>query len=147
MDEVRPWLYVGRYRDTLDTYYLEAKSIHAMLQLAESVEQPGITSLYLPVQDLAPISSAMLRQGIDFIREQKKLGNTILVACGAGVNRSSIYCVAALKEEEGLSLLDAYKEVKRNHPEALPHEPAWESLCDYYNEPVPYLDVMRLAGQ
>lgn len=144
MDEIRPWLYIGAYRDTKNQPYLNLKNIQAMLQLAELVEQPNIVSLYLPVEDLAPISSGHIRQGVDFIRTHKALGNRILVACGAGINRSSSFCAAALKEEEGLSLFEAFKEVKRLHPESMPHEPVWESLCKYYNEPTPYLDVMRL---
>jgi protein-tyrosine phosphatase len=144
MDEVRPWLFIGSYRDTKNVWYLNLKNIRAMLQLAEKVEQPSIVSLYLPVEDLAPASSVHIRQGVDFIREHKAKGNSVLVACGAGINRSSSFCAAALKEEEGLSLFEAFKEVKRNHPESMPHEPVWESLCKYYDETTPYLDVMRL---
>ena len=144
MDEIRPWLFIGKYRDTLQLSYLRSKSIQAMLQLAEKVEQPNIVSLYLPVEDLAPISSGHIRQGVDFIRTHKAKGTRVLVACGAGINRSSSFCAAALKEEEGLSLFEAFKEVKRLHPESMPHQPVWESLCKYYNEITPYLDVMRL---
>jgi len=147
MDEIRPWLYIGKYRDTLQLNYLRSKSIQAMLQLAEKVEQPNIVSLYLPVEDLAPISSEHIRQGVDFIREHKAKDNRILVACGAGINRSSSFCAAALKEEEGLSLFEAFKEVKRLHPESMPHKPVWESLCKYYNETTSYLDVMLLPIQ
>jgi len=143
MDQIRPWLFIGAYRDTLNQSYLAFKSIKAMLQLAERVELPNIVSLYLPVEDLAPVSSKHIRQGVGFIREHKQKGNRILVACGAGINRSSAFSAAALKEEEGLSLLEALKEVKRHHPESMPHEPVWESLCAYYNEPIPYLDIMR----
>ena len=144
MDEIRPWLFIGKYRDTLQLSYLRSKSIQAMLQLAEKVEQPNIVSLYLPVEDLAPISSKHIRQGVDFIRMHKAKGARVLVACGAGINRSSSFCAAALKEEDGLSLFESFKEVKRLHPESMPHQPVWESLCKYYNEITPYLDVMRL---
>ena len=142
MDQIRPWLYIGNYRDTTNQSYLTLKSIQAILQLAEKLEQPGITSLYLPVEDFAPLQFNLLERGVTFIRAQKTLGNRVLVACGAGINRSSAFCAAALKEEEGLSLFDAFKEVKRKHPESIPHKPVWESLCNYYNEPIPYLDVM-----
>ena len=146
MDEIRPWLYIGNLRDTLHTSYLHFKSISAMLQLAEKVEQPGITSLYLPVEDFALLNIDLRKQGINFIREQKRLGNRVLVACGAGINRSSTFCTAALKEEEGLSIFEAFKEVKKRHPESMPHEPVWESLCSYYRESIPYLDVMRVRS-
>ena len=146
MDEIRPWLFIGNYRDTLNNTYLGQKSIHAMLQLAEKVEIPNIVSLYLPVEDFAPLQHNLLRQGVDFIRRQKRDGNRILVACGAGINRSSAFCTAALKEEEDMSLFEAFKEVKKKHPESIPHEPVWESLCDYYNESTPYLDVMLVRS-
>ncbi len=142
MDQIRPWLYIGNYRDTKNQSYLALKAIQAMLQLAENVEQPGITSLYLPVEDFAPLQVNLLEKGVAFIRAQKSLGYRVLVACGAGINRSSAFCTAVLKEEEGLSLFDAFKAVKRKHPESIPHKPVWESLCNYYNEPIPYLDVM-----
>lgn len=145
MDEIRPWLFIGKYRDTLELAYLRAKSIRAMLQFAEPVEQPEIVSLYLPVEDLAPVSIEHIRQGVDFIREQKQNGRRVLVACGAGMNRSSMFSAAALTEEEGLSLFDAFKEVKKHHPESMPHEPVWDSFCKYYNETTAYLDVMRLG--
>ena len=145
MDEIRPWLYIGKFRDTLSKPYLEAKSIQAMLQLAEKVEQPGITSLFLPVQDLEPIPSDFLKQGTEFILDEKQKGHRVLVACGAGINRSSAFCTAALIEFEGLSLMDAFKEVKKNHPESMPHQPVWESLCRYYVEIIPYLEIMRIG--
>ena len=145
MDQIRPWLYIGAYRDTLNKSYLDFKSIGAMLQLAEQVAQPNIISLYLPVQDLAPISVEHIRQGVDFVREHKQRGNRILVSCGAGINRSSAFCTAVLREEEGLSLFDAFKDVKHKHPESMPHEPVWDSLCRFYNESTPYLDIMRLS--
>lgn len=146
MDQIRPWLYIGSIRDTLNKSYLSYKSIGAMLQLAAKVDQLGIVSLYLPVEDFEPLNYELLKKGITFVRDQRKLGVRILVACGAGINRSSSYCTAILKEEENLSLFNAFKEVKYKHPEAIPHEPVWESLCRYYNETVPYLDVMRAKG-
>jgi len=144
MDQIRPWLFIGAYRDTINRSYLECKSISAMLQLAEQVEQPNIASLYLPVKDLEPVQWKHIRQGVDFILEHKRKGNRVLVACGAGINRSSSFCAAALKESEGLHLFDAIKEVKRHHPGAMPQEPIWVSLCNYYHESTPYLDVMRI---
>lgn len=116
-----------------------------MLLLAEKVEQPNIISLYLPVEDVAPISDEHIRQGVDFIRSHKQKGNRVLVACGAGINRSSAFCTAILREEENLSLFEAFKQVKSKHPESLPHQPVWESLCEYYKESTPFLDVMRLG--
>ena len=144
MEHERTWLFIGKYRDTLQPAYLRSKSITAMLQLAEKAYHPGITSLYLSVEDFAPLKFDLLEQGVSFIREQKKIGHRVLVACAAGINRSSSFCTAALIAEEGLSLFDAFKEVKKAHPESMPHEPVWESLCEYYGATIPYIEVMRL---
>jgi protein-tyrosine phosphatase len=145
MDEIRPWLYIGKYRDTKDREYLESREIQAVLQLAEPVKYSNINSLYLSVEDMEPTSPELIKQGVDFILSEKEQGHKILVACGAGINRSTAFCMAALKEVEGLSLLDAFKDIKRKHPDAFPHEPVWKSLCSYYNETTSYLDVMRLS--
>ena len=144
MNQLRPWLYIGKYRDTIDGAYLRAKSITAMLQLAEAVKQPDITSLYLPVEDAEPTEHNLIQRGVSFVRDQKQLGHCILVACGAGINRSSMFCTAILKEEEGLGLFNAFKEVKRLRPDAAPHQPVWESFCKYYGETISYHEIMLL---
>jgi protein-tyrosine phosphatase len=144
MDEIRPWLYIGNIRDTANKSHLKRRSIQAILQLAVEVEHPDITCLYLPVEDFAPLNFKLLEQGVSFIKEQKELNHRVLVACAAGINRSSSFCTAALIAEEGLSLWEAFKEVKKKHPESMPHEPVWDSLCTYYGEKFSYLDVMRI---
>ncbi len=145
MDPIRPWLYIGKYRETLNHRLLNVNGIQAMLLLAELIQHPGITSLYLPVQDFAPIPPNLLRQGIDFVRAEKAQAQRVLIACGAGINRSSAFAVAVLKEEESLGLLDAFRAVKRCHAEAMPHPPVWESLCSYYHEDVPYIELLSSA--
>ena len=147
MDEIRPWLYIGNYRDTMDENYLRFKSIKSVLQLAEPIRYPDINSLYLSIDDLDETPHALIRQGLDFVLAEKGKGHKVLIACGAGINRSTAFCVAALKELEGLSLFDALKDIMRRHPQSMPNQHVWESFCSYYNETTPYLDVMRLTIQ
>jgi protein-tyrosine phosphatase len=147
MDKIRAWLYIGKYRDTLNTHLLSARKIGAMLQLAELVEQPGIVSLYLPHEDGLPLPADLLRRGIDFILTQKALGRVVLIACGAGISRSAAFTIAALKEVEGLSLPDAFWTVKQRHPEAMPHPAIWESLCEYYQEDVSFWEMLAQSDQ
>ncbi|MBE7550547.1 MAG: dual specificity protein phosphatase family protein [Anaerolineales bacterium] len=147
MDRIRPWLYIGKYRDTLNPNFLAATRIEAMLQLAELVEHPGIVSLYLPIEDFQPIPPDLLRQGVDFVRAEKQRDQRVLIACGAGINRSTAFAVAALREEEGLGLLDAFRAVKRVHPEAMPHPPIWASLCEYYQEDFPFEKLIALRTE
>ena len=141
MNQILSWLYIGKYRETLDRPYLAAQNITAMLLLAELVEHPGITSLYLAVEDGEPLSSEMLAKGVEFVKAQKEAGQTVLVACGAGISRSATFAVAALKEMEGLSLRQAIHIVKQAHPDSMPHFHLWHSLCDYYNEAVPWTEI------
>lgn len=147
MDEIRPWLYIGNYSDSQNKNFLEYKSIQAMLQLATPVKIVGVAALYLPVEDAGPVPPLLLKQGVSFVMSEKEKGNKVLVACAAGINRSSAFCIATLREVEGLSLVDAFKEVKKKRREAMPHEPVWESLCEYYDEKTPYLDLMRISAQ
>jgi protein-tyrosine phosphatase len=143
MNAIRPWLYVGKYRDTLNGSLLSVRGIGAMLQLAEAVEQPHITSRYLAVEDGEPLPGTLLRQGVDFVLSEKERGHVVLIACGAGMSRSVAFAVAVLKEAEGLSLLEALRSVKRHHPKALPHPTLWESLCAYYQEEIPLRAMMN----
>ena len=121
MNQIRPWLYIGKYRETKDYKYLTHHNIGAMLLLAELVEHPGINSLYLPVEDGEPLPKDLLQEGLAFIQKQHEQDAVILVACGAGISRSATYTVAALKERENLSLLGAFQQVQKLHPDAMPH--------------------------
>jgi protein-tyrosine phosphatase len=143
MDAIRPWLYIGKYRETLNGRLLARNDIKAMLLLAELVEHPGIASLYIPVDDGVPLDPKLLQRGIDFVRGEKELNHAVLIACGAGVSRSAAFAIAALKEVEGLQLLDATRSVKQRHPESMPHFVLWESLCTYYGEDIPFLTMLK----
>ena len=118
-----------------------------MLLLAEPINYDGIETLFLSVEDMNETPPELIREGVDFVLQQKQRGSTILVSCGAGVNRSSAFCTAVLKEVEGLGLLEAFREVSICHHGSLPNDVVWKSFCDYYNDPAPYLDVMRLAAK
>jgi len=141
MDQIRPWLFIGKYRETRNFPLLSTHGISAMLLLAELVEHDGISSYYLAVEDGEPLSRDLIQAGIDFVVTKKEQGDTILIACGAGISRSTAYAIVALKEIEELSLVDAFQVVKNAHPEAMPHPALWNSLCDYFNEPVPWHEI------
>lgn len=133
MKHIRDWLVIGKFRETRSLDLLQAHNITAMLQLAGESVQPGIVSKFVFVEDAEPLPHDKVMVGIHFIREQHAHKRRILVACGAGISRSAAFCVAALKEIEGLDLDDAYIEVHRAHPDAQPHPKLWISLCEYYN--------------
>ena len=146
MNQIRPWLYIGKYRETKDLFLLEFHQISAMLQLAELVEHAGIISLYLPVEDGVPLPEPMLKKGIDFIMNQKDKGRKVMVSCGAGISRSTMFAIAVLKEIEQLNLSNAFREIKLHHPETMPHPALWESLCEYFNEEISYSKMLSIKG-
>jgi protein-tyrosine phosphatase len=141
MYRVRPWLYIGNYRETNNRVALSSYDIGAMLQLAEHVPQPGIFSLYVAVEDGQPLDGEKLRRGVAFVREHKTAGKKVLVACGAGISRSVTFSIAALKEEEGLGLVEAYAQIIEVHPGAMPHPLLWDSMCAYYHDGIPYVEL------
>jgi protein-tyrosine phosphatase len=158
MDAIRPWLYIGKYQETLDAILLgeykigaklhlaDPRNIQSVTYLADRVEYSELTSLYLPVEDGVALPSHLLRQGVDFVLAEKCRGKTVLISCGAGISRSATFAVAVLKEAEGLLLLEAVRIVKQCHPRTRPHPALWESLCTYYHEKVSaytMLNVLR----
>jgi hypothetical protein len=144
MNLIRPWLYIGKYADTVNHALLASRGIGAMLQLAEHARHPQIPSLYLPVQDGLSLPPELLRRGVTFVRDAYQRDRTILIACGAGISRSATFCTAGLKEIEQIGLLEAFTAVKDHHPDAMPAPALWSSLCAYYHEPVPYEVVLEL---
>ena len=141
---IRPWLYVGKYSETQESWLLHSCQIGAMLQLDEAVEQPGVVSLFLPIEDGEPLAPEDLKRGLEFVQAHKSWGRNVLIACGAGVSRAVTFAIAALKEEEKLSLLDAVREVHARHAEALPHPEMWKSLCQYYGENLTLMQMLEI---
>lgn len=144
---IRPWLYLGKFRETKSLSLLQLNGIEAMLQFAEPVEHPGIASIYLNMEDGLPISSSSFEQGTGFILAAHHQGKKVLIACSAGISRSVSFGIAALKETEEISLLDAYQAIVRTNTTAFPHQALWKSLCARYNEDIPYLEVIRKYNQ
>ena len=141
MNQIRPWLYIGNYRDTIDHALLADEGITAILQLAAYPIYPDSVNMFLPVEDGAPLPDHLLRVGLDFIR-QHHADKKILVACAAGISRSATFCIAALHEVEQLSLADAYRAVKQARSIIIPHYALWDSMCGYFGEQTSYRQVV-----
>jgi len=142
MNQIRPWLVIGNWRSSQSLDTLKQYNIGAVLQLAGPVKHVGITCLYVPVEDGEPVSDAKLKQGIDFIRQQKAEGQVVLSACGAGISRSTTFAIGALMAEENLSWEDAYRHILPVHPGAMPNAHLVRSLLGYVGEPVPAFEVL-----
>ncbi len=139
MIKIREWLYQGKYRDTIDLELLQKHNIQAILHLAENVQHPNIETLYIPIEDGYPIPDHYIQQGVDFVLAHQT--QPVLIACGAGISRSSTYTAAVLKMTENLALTEALIDIRQKHPHALPHPLVWQSLCKYYDEPFKIEDL------
>jgi len=79
-----------------------------------------------PVEDGVPLDPALLAQGVQFIRSAIDGGHIALVACGAGISRSASFAIAVIKEQESLSLWEAWQIVQGAHSPACPHPALWK---------------------
>ncbi len=135
MDHVAEGIAIGSLEDCLDHSRLAETGIEAVLQLYGHPRERAliplpIAVLQLEVRDRVPLDPAQLRKGVTFIREQRRAGRQVLVACGAGVSRSPTI-VAAYLHEEGSDLSEAFARiaaVRSIHP----HRALVRSLVDYY---------------
>jgi protein-tyrosine phosphatase len=142
MNQIRPWLYIGKYYDTTNLQVLQSHQIGAMLQFAALVEHPGIVSLFIDQEDGQPTPYRHFHKGLNFIKSHKEAGKNILVACGAGISRSSTFTIAALRAIEQISLKEAYIEVKRLHPDTMPHPVVWKSMCRYFSDDTSFMPYL-----
>jgi hypothetical protein len=39
------------------------------------------------------------------------------------------------------SRLEAFASVQQAHPDAMPHMALWNSLCQYYEKPIPWIEI------
>lgn len=134
MHRIRMWLYVSNFATASTPDAFKKNNIKAMLQLYQPIKATGIETKFIGITDGKPITPAQIQEGIAFIRQQRQKKHRILSTCGAGVSRSVTFAVIALKEIEGLSLADAYHDVYKQHPKAMPDHVHWKSIADFYGE-------------
>jgi protein-tyrosine phosphatase len=142
VQQIRDWLYIGKYRDTIYRQAVDTAGITAMLQLAAEVPYKDLSICYIEMDDGVFAPKTTFERGLAFIREQKAAGKKILVACGAGISRSSTFCMAALMEHEQRDLWDAYREVYAKHPAASPHYELLRALFAYHGVERDILDIV-----
>lgn len=135
MNQILPWVYIGKFRETLDGSLLRSAGVNALLTFAEPVRHADIVELYLPVEDGVPLSSGVLQQGLNFAMRCQAESGVLMIACGAGISRSATFATALLKEVTQWPLADCLEFLQQKHPEAAPHPALWASLCEHYHEP------------
>lgn len=141
---IRPWLYLGKHQEALNTSKLAEHNIEAILLLHAPLEQSHLSTLFIPIEE-GVSSSEIFKQGIDFVIAERKKNHNIFLACETGGNRSIAFGTAILKEIEGMALWDAFQEIKQIYPIARPHADLWKLLCVYYQEEIPYTEVLNFS--
>ena len=134
MHKIRDWLYIGDYPSASLPDVIIKNKIQGMLQLYQPIKTKGVDTKFIGLQDGIPIREEQLREGIEFIHQQREKNHRILSTCGAGVSRSVSFAIIALKEIEGMTLAQAYRNIYKLHAKAMPDHVHWKSIADYYGE-------------
>lgn len=134
LDHIVDGIYVSGWRAIQHTDALRAAGIISVLKLADHI--PGsfpadFIVLDNPLDDSAFVPLSVLKRGTGFIQQQVQAGRPVLVMCMEGVSRSATFIMAYLIEC-GHDLPDAYRLVRRAHPETEPPPPMWQSLITHY---------------
>ncbi|MEM6281470.1 MAG: dual specificity protein phosphatase [Chloroflexota bacterium] len=141
MESVRKWLAIGTTHEAAQPDLLHQRGIGAVLLLSAPPQQPHGQSLCLTVHEEQVILPHTIEQGIDFVHEQRNMGQRILIADEIGTSRAPAFAIAALKDRGKLNLVDAYRAVLKTNPQAAPHPLHWESLCAFFRDE-PSFDVL-----
>ncbi|MEL7233011.1 MAG: hypothetical protein AAFV33_02850 [Chloroflexota bacterium] len=141
MDSIRKWLAIGTTHEAAQPDLLDRHGMGAVLLLSAPPQQPYGQSLCLPVREGHYILPHTIEQGINFVHDQRNMGQRILIADETGTSRAPAFAIAALKDRGKLNLVDAYRAVLKTNPLAAPHPIYWESLCAFFNDEPSY-DVL-----
>ncbi len=140
---VRSWLAIGTHEDAAQADLLAAHNIGAVLLLTQPTHQPVVPALHLPLTDDAFIPAYRIRQGTQFIHDQRNCGRRILIVCETGIRLSVAFAMAAIKEKHGnaLPLIDVFKSIARQQPAANLPPVLWDSLFACFDDEPSY-DVL-----
>lgn len=143
VDRVVEGLYIGGVAAVHHAAALREAGITHVLKLSTADQGwPDDFTVFdnaLPDSEFVPLEQ--LRRGVAFIREQRQAGRNVLVACHAGVSRSSTFVLAYLLEALGYDLREAWQHLHAQHPIAWPMPQMWESLLMHYHQPYTMADV------
>ncbi|MCA9911748.1 MAG: dual specificity protein phosphatase family protein [Anaerolineae bacterium] len=141
MHQIRDWLTISNYGLASNEDYIRKEGFGAMLQLHRPIVLPGIETLYLAMRDGEAIAHTDIASAVTFVQDHHTAGEKVLITCGAGVSRSVTMAIAALKAIEGGDLETIYRDVRVHHPEALPDQVHWDSICAYFGETVSFWEL------
>jgi len=118
MTRILPNLYLGSYDNAIDGPRLKAKRITHVLSLIG--KRPALDFVQIesiPMNDLGRSDlKRVLEKVLKFVKFGQQEGNSILIHCLSGQNRSATVVIAILMINERKTLYNAYKMVKTLRP-------------------------------
>jgi protein-tyrosine phosphatase len=134
IDHVVDGVYIGSLRATKVVNHLRRVNIKHVLKLYE--DGPSFPRDFVVLDNAFPdgefVPKPTLSRGVDFVLKQVYENKRVLVACAAGISRSSTFVLSFLLEM-GYDLQSAYDLLFSKHPEADPHPRLWESLIVHHD--------------
>jgi len=118
MTKIRPNLYIGTYDDAVNESALKANKIsHVLSLIGHRSPANFVEHAHVPMDDFGRSDlKRVLKKVATFVEKGQQNGNTLLVHCKSGQNRSATLVIALLMMNQKLKLYLAYKEVKVRRP-------------------------------
>ncbi len=135
LDWITPNLAIGS--DIRDINYLKMRSISALIGLQAErpdderrLQSTGITYLHLPIKDGHAPELAQIQSMVDWVNQQRGMGRKVYMHCAAGVGRAPTMAIAYLVST-GLTVDEAYAQIKRKHPDTDPGPKQFAAVREY----------------
>ena len=130
--QITSHLFLGSQFNKIGLKRLKALGVSAIINMRlhsdyEEALLQGIKYLHLPTEDNTPPSLEDLKTGADFADREIRLGGVVYVHCRQGLGRGPTMAIAYLIKT-GLTLVDAYKLVKKVRPFINPVQSQMEKL-------------------
>ncbi|ESN95355.1 hypothetical protein HELRODRAFT_86834 [Helobdella robusta] len=124
ISQILPFLYIGNERDSLNAQLLADRHVTHVINVTSHLPMPlpGIQYKRIPASDS---SCQNLKQYFDeaikFIDEARSSNGRVMVHCQAGVSRSATIAMAYIMTRYRVSMMKAFKIVKKSRPIIAPN--------------------------
>ncbi|MCZ7542662.1 MAG: dual specificity protein phosphatase family protein [Anaerolineae bacterium] len=135
VDQVVEGIYIGGAPAVDHADALRAAGVTRVLKLS-TLEQAWPDDFVVfdnALNDSEFVPLDMLQRGVAFVRAQREAGHSVLIACHAGVSRSSTFVMAYLMDALGYDLREAWARLSAQHGAAWPMPQMWESLLAHFD--------------